>query len=215
MNQIKSNSHILLSCLVFILISSCKRTNNKDLIEIFILKERVKSDEGVPYINLDTNKVFNKNELKKEKELPNYDTIKKEFIYAGRFDVDIKQIKENPFINNDEIIMLDTVSGKIKLSANAINKIISLKPSMKEGIQFVICKNKKPLFTGYFWSSFSSYGSTWNCIEYDHTLKTEKPVVLNMYRGNGIDALKRQKIDFNKYHEILNVLSEDEKIGDL
>lgn len=137
-----------------------------------------------------------------EIEVP-YDSVSKEFIYAPKFAVSESLLNAKPLIVDEEIICLDTVSGKIELSTEAINKIINLRPSMKHGIKFAICKNKEPLFTGYFWSSFSSYGSTWNCIEYNHNKKVTSPVKLNIYKGNGLNASKREKIDFKIYPELL------------
>jgi len=88
-------------------------------------------------------------------------------------------------------LCLDTISGKIELTAEAINKIVDLKSSMKHGIKFVICQDKEPLSTGYFWSSLSSYGSTWNCIEYNHSKKVSSSTKLNIYMGNGMNFSKR------------------------
>ncbi|OYQ47948.1 hypothetical protein [Flavobacterium aurantiibacter] len=84
---------------------------------------------------------------------------------------------------------------------------------MKEGIKFAICQNKKPLFTGYFWSSFSSYGSNWNSIEYNHTKKVSVPTNLKIFKGNGIDASKRKKISFANYKELVQILKQSERIG--
>ncbi len=149
----------------------------------------------------------------KETKEPAYDSLRKEFLYAPKFEATEEMLDSVPLIINDDIICLDTISGQIKLSANAINKIVSLKPSMKEGIKFAICKNKRPLFTGYFWSSFSSYGSMWNSIEYNHIEKASQPAKLNIYKGNGIDASKREKINFANYKELVQILKESDRIG--
>jgi len=153
--------------------------------------------------------------LKSENEKPEvlYDSIQKEFLYAPKFEVSQNLLNEKPLIIGDEILCLDTVSGKIELSAEAINRIVALNPSMKHGIKFAICKNKEPLFTGYFWSSLSSYGSTWNCIEYNHTKKAVEPTKFGIYKGNGINPTKREKIDFTNYPILLKDFQDSGKVG--
>jgi len=155
--------------------------------------------------------IFTLKSQEEKLEVP-YDSVKKEFLYAPKFEVAKNLLNEKPLITDDEILCLDTVSGKIELSAEAINKIVNLRPSMKHGIKFAICKNKEPLFTGYFWSSFSSYGSNWNCIEYNHNKKVTAPVKLNIYKGNGLNPSKREKIDFKLYPELLSNVIESGKI---
>jgi len=152
--------------------------------------------------------------FKEQNEVVNdvYYSVKKEIIYAPKFEAVQNSISKNPLILNEEILCVDTALGKIRLSAEAINKIVTIKPSMKHGLKFVICKDKKPLITGYFWSSLSSYGSTWNCIEYNHTEKVKHPTDLNMYKGNGINALNREKINFNDYAELIQSLGRSGKL---
>ena len=142
-----------------------------------------------------------------------YDSIRQELIYAPKFEVRQSMLMENPLIMDGEILGVDTTGGNIIFTATGFNKIINLKPSMKHGIKFAICENKKPLMTGYFWSSLSSYGSTWNCIEYNHLAKTDKsPKRLKIYRGNGIDITKREKINFKDYPELLKALAKTNRI---
>lgn len=142
-----------------------------------------------------------------------YDSLNKEIVYAPQFDVDITDLNKEPLISDEEIICVDTLSGKIRLNAEAVNKIVSLPNSMKHGIKFAICINRKPVTTGYFWSSFSSYGSSWNCIEFNHTEKVDSAQLLAIYKGNGLNASKREKFNFKKYPELLNSLMKLEKLG--
>lgn len=178
------------SLFIVILINfSCQEKSKKSEIEIYTLKSENEKTEVL------------------------YDSIQKEFLYAPKFEVSQNLLNEKPLIIGDEILCLDTVSGKIELSAEAINRIVALNPSMKHGIKFVICKNKEPLFTGYFWSSLSSYGSTWNCIEYNHTKKAVEPTKFGIYKGNGIDPTKREKIDFTNYPILLKDFQDSGKVG--
>lgn len=177
---------------------SCVET--KHSIEIYLLKERVTSNEGIPFSKTKDFAKMDSVNLDPIAKITNYDTIKKEFIYAGKFEVNPNQMDSNPLINDSEIINLNTKKGNLRFSETAIKKIKDLKAPMQNGIQFVICDNKKPLFTGYFWNSYSSYGSTWNCIEYNNmNIKDE----LKIYKGNGIDATKRTSVDFEKSKELI------------
>lgn len=185
---------------ILLILSLCSCVETKHSIEIYLLKERVKSNEGVPVAEI---KDFNKMDtisLKAIGKTANYDNIKKEFIYAGRFEVNSNLIDSTPLIYDSEIINLNTQKGNLKFSESAIKKIKELKAPMQNGIQFVICDNKKPLLTGYFWNSYSSYGSTWNCIEYNNIKVKDE---LKIYKGNGIDATKRTSIDFSKSIELI------------
>lgn len=188
--NLKNKTYYFLFLIAVLLNFSCQQRNSKSEIEIYTIKSSGNENIGV-----------------------SRDSTKGEIIYAPKFEVTSDLINENPIITNDEILCLDTVSGKIELSADAINKIIALNPSMKHGIKFAICQNKEPIFTGYFWSSFSSYGSNWNCIEYKHTEKATKPLKLNIYKGNGIDAAKREKIDFSNYPKLLRYFQDSSKVG--
>ncbi|MEZ0007863.1 hypothetical protein ABH942_003249 [Flavobacterium sp. 28YEA47A] len=186
--NLKNKAINFLFPIVGLLCFSCKEKDKKSEIEIYTLKS---SDEKI--------------------EVP-YDSVKKEFIYAPKFEVTKNLLNENPLIVSKEVLCLDTLSGKIELSAEAINKIISLKSSMKHGIKFAICQDKEPIFTGYFWSSLSSYGSTWNCIEYNHSKKVSSSVKLNIYKSNGMNISKREKINFSTYPELIKYLTESNKL---
>lgn len=182
------------------------KNNVKDVLLLFIIVFSFSCQEEKNKIEIYT--------LKSDSELANipYDSIQKEFLYAPEFEVKQNELNENPLITNEEILCIDIISGKIELSAEGVNKIIELNSSMKHGIKFAICNNKEPLFTGYFWSSYSSYGSTWNCIEYKHTEKVSKSVKLNIYKGNGINPTKREKIDFKKHPNFLKSIQGAGKI---
>lgn len=188
--NLKNKAYYFLFLIAVLLNFSCQQRNSKSEIEIYTIKSSENENISV-----------------------SRDSKKGEIIYAPKFEVTSDLINENPIITNDEILCLDIVSGKIELSSDAINKIVALNPSMKHGIKFAICQNKEPIFTGYFWSSFSSYGSNWNCIEYKHTEKATKPLKLNIYKGNGIDATKREKIDFRNYPKLLQYFQDSGKVG--
>lgn len=201
-----SVNKILITLMILTLVSCME---DKHSIEIYLLKERVKSNEGTPISEIKNfDKIYMGN-LKSIAKNVSYDTIKKEFIYAGRFEVNLNQIDSNPLINDSEIINLNVEKGNIKFSETALEKIKKLKAPMQDGIQFVICDAKKPLLTGYFWNSYSSYGSTWNCIEYNN-IKIEHE--LKIYKGNGINATKRKTIDFQKSKQLIKAFKETNRL---
>lgn len=199
-------SILLLICVIF----SCKKQDKKSIVEIYTFKERQKIIEGIPYKEFAIKTKLDVSTLNDSDNLM-YDTIRKEIIYAGQFDANCKELNSKPLVSDNEILVLDTIANKIKLSADAINKIAALSPSMKDGIQFVICVDKEPVLKGYFWNSFSSYGSTLNCIEYN-TDKVSSSTYLKMYKGNGIDASKREKIKYNHYPKLISVLDKTDRI---
>lgn len=190
--------------------NSCMKNDNS--IEIYLLNERVETNEGV---SLDKIKEYVENRNTFSKTFidgTRYDTIKHEFIFAGKFEVKESQINKDPFIFDAEIESLDIVNGKILFSESGYKKIKAIKPDMIHGVQFVICNNKKPIFTGYFWNKYSSYVSTWNCLEYDHFDK-KAGNQLEIYKGNGIDKIHKSKIDFNQYKDFVNAFKESNRLN--
>ena len=213
MNLKKIHKNINKGFILFLFISlnfiSCNKKSDEHSIEIYLLNDRIKSNDGIPISKIKDFKKMDTIFLKSISNIANYDTKTKEFIYAGKFEVNSEQINSSPLITNNEITNFNLKTNKIELSTSGATKIMNLKPSMKNGIQFVICDNKKPLLTGYFWSSYSSYGSTWNCIEFDQTSVNKK---LNLYKGNGIDVTKRTHIDFNNFKEFVKVFKQTNKL---
>ncbi|MPT33558.1 MAG: hypothetical protein E2604_00350 [Flavobacterium sp.] len=202
---------IIQTLFISLFLTSCHKSEQHS-IEIYLLKDRLNTDEGV---SLEKIKDFPEMDSTALKEMPKtvrYDTLNKEFIYAGSFHANKNQVEPTPLIKNEDVLGLDVENSEIKLSAESANKIIALKPSMKDGIQFVITDNKNPVMTGYFWSSYSSYGSTWNNIEYDHTKKVDKPIFLRMYKGHGINAAKREAIPFSDFKDLVNAFSQSDRL---
>lgn len=104
----------------------------------------------------------------------------------------------------------------IGFSKSGASKIYSLPGThMKDGIQFVITDNKIPVFGGYFWNDYSSYGSDWNCISYTHKVEFEKPrefLEHCIYKGKGMGYWKENRINFNQYPEFTKALRESGKL---
>jgi hypothetical protein len=64
-------------------------------------------------------------------------------------------IQDEPIIDIEDIIDYNSASHQITLTENASNRISNLSVPM-DGKSFVVCVNKKPVYWGTFWSSFSS-----------------------------------------------------------
>lgn len=189
-------------------VTSCK--NENDRIEIYLIKSRVASKEGIPLSKI---KEFREDNSFSKDFIngTNYDTIKHEFILAGSFDVRSNQLPIEPFILDSEIELLDTIKNEIYLTDSGLKKIKELEPNMIHGTQFVICNNKKPVFTGYFWSKYSSYMSTWNCIEYDH-LDTKNNKKLKFFKGSGTNLPIKNKINFGEYKNFIEAFKKTNRL---
>lgn len=196
--------------LLIITLVSC--TEPKHSIEIYLLKERAKSNDGITVEKIKNFEKLDTISIDLLSKTANYDTINKEFIYAGKFEVTSNQIDSIPFISNSEIKSLDTVHSKIQFSGTVLEKILKIKPNTKTGVQFVICLNKKPIFTGYFWSKYSSYGSTWNCFEYDQRASEKEKYFFKIYKGNGINPNKRTNVNFNDSMELIQAFKKTNRL---
>ena len=186
--------------IILLLISiGCSRPKHN--LEIYLLKSTSKSEEGIP-----AREYFEKQKIDFDtliiKRNMNYDTINNELIYAGKFDITKSNLESKPFITNDEIEFLDLKSNEIKFTVSAAKKIASLSGKMTEGHQFVVTDNKRPVFGGYFWSVFSSYGTDWNTILHVHKIEGAKPNKKGNYQifeGKGMGDFRNDPINFRSY----------------
>lgn len=156
----------VIACLVLLLAVACHKP--EDVIEIYLLKERIRSHEGIPVLDYVRKKniPYHKN-IENLKDV-NYDSISKEYIWAGAFEALNTDLTPTPLIGNDEIELLNLKRSELQLSTAGKKKIQGLKPNYKYGIQFVICVNKEVCFTGYFRENRSSNIFNWNYIDYNY-----------------------------------------------
>ncbi|AWA31032.1 hypothetical protein HYN48_13595 [Flavobacterium magnum] len=205
--------NILVILSSFLIFFSCK--NAEDKIEIYLLKERIRSSEGVSLIEY-----AKKQNLPIEEEITsqakaNYDTLKKQFIYGGKFDVIDKDISKKPLIEDNEVLGLNLSKSEFLLSTSGEKKIESLKPNMKFGIQFVICVNRKPCLTGYFRSNISSYIYNWNYIGYDyfkHDDKTAHDKNFVIRQNAGYEKWKPILTKINEYPSLISALKKTNRL---
>jgi hypothetical protein len=191
---------------------SCKKEEDK--IEIYLLKDRILSSEGIPLIEREGFLKTDKN-LEFAKYL-RYDTISKQMIYGGRFEVKTDDLLAEPFIEDEEIIEVNLNTSEFILSQKGKNKIKELKPSMKHGIQFVICVNRKPILTGYFRSNISSYILNWNYIGYDYinsSFDTKNDINFVIRKNDGYLDWKPYKINLLDYPELVESLKKSRRLS--
>ena len=141
---------------------SCKKDQEK--IEIYLLKSTVRSDEGIPLIEyLKIKKTpYDPNSINSDH---NYDSIKKQIIYAGKFSVDKGNLQPLPIVGDNDILGFDPIESELLLTKKAQYALSFLD---KNRNQFAICVNGIPVLTGYFRYNYSSAIYNWNYIGYDY-----------------------------------------------
>jgi len=201
--------------LLFLLFLFIGCSNPDNTIEIYLLKSRAKNKYGISPDEFRKINTSIENEGFDIGRFSTVDTLNKKINFAGEFDIYESKLEDKPFISDEEIEYLDLKTNKIKFTESAAVKISFLRASMREGTQFVITNNKKPVFGGYFWNTFSSFGSDWNCISYVHNLKDhpEKEQYNHiLYKGNGMGFWLNNQVDLNKYLKFLHALEESNKL---
>src|SRR5436190_2278445 len=105
--------NIFFSIISLFLITLTSCTKNDDLIEVYLLKERIETNEGIPLSKI---KEFKADDTYSKSfiEGTNYDTIKHEYIFAGKFEVTDNQMQSEPLVLDSEIMSLDTLNGEIQ-----------------------------------------------------------------------------------------------------
>ena len=146
---------------------SCKEKYREDKIEFYLTKERIQSFDGVPIEEavFDSNPKYDDNIkkrlLERYENKVRIDTLKKEIIFAGKFNVQASDLQNKPFIKNSEIIGIDFENSSIQFKESVAKNIYdSIKIWRSEnhsyGRQFVLKHNEKIILNGYFFSMMSS-----------------------------------------------------------
>lgn len=202
--------------LLVILIISCSK-KPKHNIEIYLLKSRVENSFGIPIADYLKMNKLDYVELKSFRNAT-FDTVKKQIIYAGKFDILKGQLNDKPFIENQDIKFLDIKRNKIIFTEKASRKIGSLPGKLNEGHQFIITDNGKPIFGGYFWSIFSSYGTNWNTILFTHKLLNQPPkkeLEYLMFEGKGMGFGLDNHINFNYYPQLIEAFEKTNRLKNI
>lgn len=189
--------------------------NHDQKIEIYLLKNKVRTSEGIPVLEYEKlkNIKYDKN-LENVKDC-NYDSISKKFIYGGKFTIEKENIETKPLIKDEDVLKLNLKKSELILSKNAKSRINQLKPNMKNGIQFVICVNKQPILTGYFRSNISSNIYNWNYIGYDyfeHKIATIHDKNFVIRQNDGYEKWKPILCNLNEYPELISAFKNTNRI---
>lgn len=165
--------------LIIIFLISCNQKKDED-IEIYLLKNRIESYEGVPLRTAIKDSVILKQVLESWGEGVRIDTINDKPIFMGHFQVDKKNLQEKPFVVDSEILGLDFKNSRIYFKKSVAERIYDSLPNWNKrkqfGKQFVLCHNHKIILNGYLIPSFSSYWSNSYQI-YFHRLPDENDTI--------------------------------------
>jgi hypothetical protein len=147
---------------------SCE--DKKDVIEIYLTKNKIESYDGVALRTAIKDSLIIKQVLEAYGEEIRIDTVKDKPIYMGHFLAKKEDLEEKPFINNSEILGIDFKKSEIHFSKSVTEKIYNSIPKWREknyfGKQFALCYNGKVILNGYLISSMSKYYSNTYQIEY-------------------------------------------------
>ncbi|SCZ01242.1 hypothetical protein [Flavobacterium caeni] len=179
-------------------------TKKEHLIEIYTFKTRANNLNGInaeKYL-LD-NKKIDPEFIYEIGKTTTIDTLKQELIYAGEFKIEVTNLNTLPFITDKEILSLDTEQSKLKLSKSACEKISQLPGFHREGLQFVITDNRIPIFSGYFWSTFSSYGSHWYCLSYKPKQENCNEQFFDLTKADGMKSPMGTRVNFRNFNKMV------------
>ena len=194
--------------LIFLIFVSCEQ--KKDIIEIYLTKNRIESYDGVPLRDAIKDSVIINQVLESYKEEIRIDTLKDKPIYMGHFRVNQKDLEEKPFIIDSEILGFDFERSEIHFSKSVSEKIYKSIPNWRKknhfGKQFALCQNGKIILNGYLIGSMSSYWSNTFQIYYhkypEHKRNNGiKSVAFSMYDSLNFDKhnLKKNKKFYNVF----------------
>lgn len=189
--------------------------NHKDKIEIFLLKHRIRTTEGIPVLEYVKLKNIKYDENLKNLQDCNYDSVSKSFIYGGRFTIEKESLEAEPLLKDEDVLKLNLKKSELILSENGRQKIAHLKPNMINGVQFAICVNRKPLLTGYFRSIYSSYIYNWNYINYDDNNKEkwiDKDSNFIIRQNQGYQKWNPIVTDLSRYPELITAFKKTKRL---
>src|SRR5690554_2038147 len=140
--------------LLLLVLNSCQK-KNQDVIEIYLTKERIPNNIGIPiqeYFRINNNDSSGINQFSEKYEFMTVDKSSQQLIDLGNFNFELNDLEQHPFITNDEILGFDNESAELFLKKEVVDKFSKLKYTT----QFVLFINKKPIINGYLETGFSS-----------------------------------------------------------
>ena len=194
----------LIPLIILISFISCKKVKEEDKIEFYLTKERIQSFDGVSIeeavfdTNLKRDSIIKKGLLERYGNTVKIDTVEKEIIFAGKFNVKNKDLQNKPFIKNSEILGIDFEKSSISFKESVAYKIydsieIWRNKSKYYGKQFVLKHNEKIILNGYFFSMMSSQLSNTYQILYYPINENQKNDSINR-----VDYLFYEGLNFDK-----------------
>lgn len=208
--------HLFPYLLLLFVLNSCQK-KNQDIIEIYLTKERIPHKVGVPfeeipkYVDIDlTDFGFGRY----DNYFVSYDTIKKDFIYLGEFELKKEDLEDEPFITNDEILGFDFEKSNVIVSGSSYYKFSDKR--IRNLSQFVICINKEPVINGYFLSGMSSVYFDWYAMYYLPFSEKYKDDVIDLYlyfdiRNRSIE-IPNFKITNPKFYQAFQIRNKENKL---
>lgn len=185
-------------------LASCEK--KKDIIEVFLTKDKIESYDGVPLRVAIKDSIIIKQVIDSYHEEIRIDTVKNKPIYMGHFLVEKNDLEEKPFITDSEILGFDFDDSRIHFSKSVTKKIYKSIPEWTKkshfGKQFVLCHNGKIIVSGYFIGSMSSYWSTTYQIYYHRSPEKKRN---NNFRSVSFlmsDSLNFEKNNLTKNKEL-------------
>lgn len=165
-----TKSRVLILLIFLILFISCEK---KDLIEIFLTKNRIESYDGKSLKSSIKDSLILDRITNLYGDNLRYDSIKDRIIYMGRFNAVKSDLQLEPFIKDSEILELDVSASRIYFKEMVQNRIYDSLPKWTKeggfvGRQFVICLNGKIVSNGYFDSMWDRFECKTNTIFFYH-----------------------------------------------
>ena len=191
--------------LLLLFLVSCEG-KKKDILEIYLTKNRIESYDGVPLRTAIKDSIIIKQVIDSYHEEIRIDTAKDKPIYMGHFLVEQKDLEEKPFINNSEILGFDFENSQIHFSKSVTEKIYKSIPNWRKknhfGKQFVLCHNGKILLSGYLLGSSSSYWSNTYQISYHPYPEHKRNNTIKSVAFSMSDSLNFEKNNLKKNKEL-------------
>jgi hypothetical protein len=185
----------VLSLLITISFLSCNK-ESKDVLEIYLLKNRIETLEGVPVSELKDTSIKN-GLIERFGTNLRYDTITNKVIFAGSFFSKKSDIENQPFITNEEIIGLELANYSICFNKSVDKKIsdsyLKWRKENQSGKQFALCRNGAIVLNGYFYNAINNYTSITYQIFYTPNNKNDTIKYL-FTNGASYDLSKDKKI---------------------
>ena len=206
----KSKILIVIFLQYFFLISCEKK--KKDIIEIYLTKEKIESYDGVPLRTAIKDTEIINQVIKSYNEEIRNDTINDKPIYMGHFVAEFDDLEEKPFITDSEILGFEFEDSRIHFSKSVSEKIYKSIPEWRKknhfGKQFVLNHNGKIILTGYFINSMSSYWSTTYQIYYHSFPVNKRNDTIKSVSFLMSDSLNFEKNNLMKDTKIYNVFKD-------